>query len=61
MTLLAKEVLMEEAVSALERQPSEATKNSGSGTSLEVPWLRFHFHCRGHGFDLWLGKILHAT
>lgn len=33
MTPLGKEALMEKEASALERQPSEAARNSGSGTS----------------------------
>ena len=33
-----------------------------SGTSLSVQWLSktSHLQCRRHGFDPWLGKILHV-
>ena len=36
-------------------------KNSAEGVVTQfVNWLRLWFHCRGHGFYSWSGKILHA-
>ena len=36
-------------------------KNSAEGVVTQfVNWLRLRFHCRGHGFYSWSGKILHA-
>ena len=33
------------------------TRAVGAGTSLAFQWLRCNaFHCRGHGFDPWLGN-----
>lgn len=37
-------------------------KNSAEGVVTQfVNWLRLRFHCRGHGFYSWSGKILHTT
>ena len=35
-------------------------KTTSLGTSLVVQWMRIICQCRGHGFDTWPGKILHA-
>jgi len=42
------------------RQQSRMVK-SGAQTSLVVQWLGIPCQCRRHGFDAWLGKILHAA